>query len=71
MAIIDAVQTVLTGASMASTWFNPSAQSNIRSKRTLPDYCLGVVSLDEKGERSEPAHQNAYTCVVLVFRGFG
>jgi uncharacterized protein YPO0396 len=60
-AIIDAVQTVLTGASMASIRFNPSAQSNVRSKRTLRDYCLGVVSLDEKGERSEPTRQNAYT----------
>jgi uncharacterized protein YPO0396 len=66
-AIIDAVQTVLTGASMASIRFNPSAQSNVRSKRTLRDYCLGVVSLDEKGERSEPTRQNAYTYIVLVF----
>jgi uncharacterized protein YPO0396 len=66
-AIIDAVQTVLTGASMASIRFNPSAQSNVRSKRTLRDYCLGVVSLDEKGERSEPTRHNAYTYVVLVF----
>ncbi len=66
-AIIDAVQTVLSGASMASIRFNPSAQSNVRSKRTLRDYCLGVVSLDEKGERSEPTRQHAYTYVVLVF----
>ena len=66
-AIIDAVQTVLTGASMASIRFNPSAQSNVRSKRTLRDYCLGVVSLDEKGERSEPTRQHAYTYIVLVF----
>src|SRR5258707_1938680 len=66
-AIIDAVQTVLTGASMASIRFNPSAQSNVRSKRTLRDYCLGVVSVDEKGERSEPTRQNAYTYIVLVF----
>ncbi len=66
-AIIDAVQTVLTGASIASIRFNPSAQSNVRSKRTLRDYCLGVVSLDEKGERSEPTRQNAYTYIVLVF----
>lgn len=66
-AIIDAVQTVLSGASMASIRFNPSAQSNVRSKRTLRDYCLGVVSLDEKGERSEPTRQHAYTYVILVF----
>jgi uncharacterized protein YPO0396 len=66
-AIIDAVQTVLSGASMASIRFNPSAQSNVRSKRTLRDYCLGVVSLDEKGERSEPTRQHAYTYIVLVF----
>ncbi|MGY4606672.1 hypothetical protein ACVW16_005084 [Bradyrhizobium sp. USDA 4474] len=67
-AIIDAVQTVLSGASMASIRFNPSAQSNVRSKRTLRDYCLGVVSLDEKGERSEPTRQHAYTYVILVFQ---
>ena len=66
-AIIDAVQTVLSGASMTSIRFNPSAQSNIRSKRTLRDYCLGVVSLDEKGERSEPTRQHAYTYIILVF----
>ena len=66
-AVIDAVQTVLTGASMTSIRFNPSAQSNVRSKRTLRDYCLGVVSLDEKGERSEPTRQHAYTYLVLVF----
>jgi len=66
-AIIDAVQTVLSGASMASIRFNPSAQSNVRSKRTLRDYCLGVVSLDEKGERSEPTRQHAYTYIILVF----
>ena len=66
-AIIDAVQTVLTGASMTSIRFNPSAQSNVRSKRTLRDYCLGVVSLDEKGERSEPTRPHAYTYIVLVF----
>ena len=67
-AIIDAVQTVLTGASMASIRFNPSAQSNVRSKRTLRDYCLGVVSLDEKGERSEPTRQNAYARAFLNYR---
>lgn len=66
-AIIDAVQTVLTGASMTTIRFNPSAQSNVRSKRTLRDYCLGVVSLDEKGERSEPTRPHAYTYIVLVF----
>jgi chromosome segregation ATPase len=66
-AIIDAVQTVLTGASMTSIRFNPSAQSSVRSKRTLRDYCLGVVSLDEKGERSEPTRPHAYTYIVLVF----
>jgi prefoldin subunit 5 len=66
-AIIDAVQTVLTGASMTSIRFNPSAQSNVRSKRTLRDYCLGVVSLDEKGEHSEPTRQHAYTYIILVF----
>ncbi|HZV06613.1 MAG TPA: SbcC/MukB-like Walker B domain-containing protein [Gemmataceae bacterium] len=66
-AIIDAVQTVLSGASMASIRFNPSAQSDVRSKRTLRDYCLGVVSLDEKGERSEPTRQHAYTYLILVF----
>ena len=66
-AIIDAVQTVLTGASMTSIRFNPSAQSNVRSKRTLRDYCLGVVSLDEKGEHSEPTRAHAYTYIVLVF----
>ncbi|WP_028348687.1 SbcC/MukB-like Walker B domain-containing protein [Bradyrhizobium murdochi] len=66
-AIIDAVQTVLSGASMASIRFNPSAQSNVRSKRTLRDYCLGVVSLDEKGERSEPTRQHAYTYIILGF----
>nr|WP_249799769.1 ATP-binding protein [Bradyrhizobium sp. CW10] len=66
-AIIDAVQTVLSGASMASIRFNPSAQSNVKSKRTLRDYCLGVVSLDEKGERSEPTRQHAYTYIILVF----
>jgi DNA repair exonuclease SbcCD ATPase subunit len=32
-AIIDAVQTVLTGASMTSIRFNPSAQSNARRCR--------------------------------------
>jgi hypothetical protein len=29
--------------------------------------CLGVVSLDEKGERSEPTRQHAYTYIILVF----
>src|ERR1700731_4338756 len=66
-AVIDAVQTVLTGASMTSIRFNASAQSNVRRKRTLRDYCLGVVSLNEKGERSEPTRPHAYTYIVLVF----
>ncbi|MCL2716724.1 MAG: AAA family ATPase [Alphaproteobacteria bacterium] len=65
--IIDAVQTVLSGASMSAIRFNPSAQSSVRSKRTLRDYCLGVVSLDEKGERSEPTRDHAYTYIILVF----
>ena len=66
-AIIDAAQTVLTGANMMSIRFNPSAQSAARSKRSIRDYCLGVVSLDEKGERSEPTRQNAYTYAILGF----
>jgi energy-coupling factor transporter ATP-binding protein EcfA2 len=66
-AVIDAVQTVLTGANMSSIRFNPSAQSNAKSKRSIRDYCLGVVSLDEKGERSEPTRSHAYTYVVLGF----
>jgi uncharacterized protein YPO0396 len=64
-AIIDAVQTALTGASMASIRFNASAQSATKSKRSIHDYCLGVVSLDEKGERSEPTRSNAYTYAIL------
>jgi uncharacterized protein YPO0396 len=66
-AIIDAVQTVLTGANMMSIRFNPSAQSASRSKRSIRDYCLGVVSLDERGERSQPTRENAYTYAVLGF----
>jgi len=66
-AVIDAVQTVLTGANMSSIRFNPSAQSNTKSKRSIREYCLGVVSLDEKGERSEPTRSHAYTYVVLGF----
>lgn len=66
-AVIDAAQTVLTGANMLSIRFNPSAQSVSRSKRSIRDYCLGVVSLDEKGERSEPTRLTAYTYVVLGF----
>ena len=64
-ALIDAVQTALTGGSMASIRFNASAQSATKSKRSIRDYCLGVVSLDEKGERSEPTRQNAYTYAIL------
>ena len=66
-AIIDAAQTVLTGANMHSIRFNASAQSASRSKRSIRDYCLGVVSLDEKGERSEPTREEGYTYVVLGF----
>src|SRR5207253_1601115 len=66
-AIIDAVQTVLTGANMLSIRFNPSAQNTSKSKRSIRDYCLGVVSLDEKGERSEPTRGHANTYIVLVF----
>ena len=66
-AIIDAAQTVLTGANMMSIRFNPSAQSLTRSKRSIRDYCLGVVSLDEKGERSEPTRDASYTYVILGF----
>lgn len=66
-AIIDAAQTVLTGANMTSIRFNASAQSASRSKRSIRDYCLGVVSLDEKGERSEPTRDHSYTYVVLGF----
>lgn len=66
-AIIDAVQTVLTGANMHSIRFNPSAQNVARSKRSVRDYCLGVVSLDEKGKHSEPTRTRAYTYVVLGF----
>jgi uncharacterized protein YPO0396 len=70
-AVIDAVQTVLTGANMSNIRFNPSAQSGTRSKRSIRDYCLGVVSLDDKGERSEPTRSHAYTYVVLGFRDEG
>jgi uncharacterized protein YPO0396 len=66
-AIIDAAQTVLTGANMHSIRFNASAQSASRSKRSIRDYCLGVVSLDEKGERSEPTREEGYTYIVLGF----
>ena len=66
-AIIDAAQTVLTGANMTSIRFNPSAQSASKSKRSIRDYCLGVVSLDEKGERSEPTREHAYTYAILGF----
>ncbi|TWS99843.1 SbcC/MukB-like Walker B domain-containing protein [Reyranella sp. CPCC 100927] len=66
-AIIDAVQTVLSGANMMSIRFNPSAQSGSKSKRSIRDYCLGVVSLDERGERSQPTRENAYTYVILGF----
>jgi uncharacterized protein YPO0396 len=66
-AIIDAAQTVLTGANMLSIRFNPSAQSAAKSKRSIRDYCLGVVSLDEKGERSEPTREHAYTYAILGF----
>jgi energy-coupling factor transporter ATP-binding protein EcfA2 len=64
-AIIDAAQTALTGASMANIRFNASAQSTTKSKRSIRDYCLGVVSLDDKGEHSEPTRQNAYTYAIL------
>lgn len=64
-ALIDAVQTALTGGSMASIRFNASAQNTTKSKRSICDYCLGVVSLDEKGEHSEPTRQNAYTYAIL------
>jgi uncharacterized protein YPO0396 len=64
-AVIDAVQTVLTGANMLSIRFNPSAQSATRSKRSIRDYCLGVVSLDDKGERSEPTRDHAYSYAVI------
>src|SRR5438874_386029 len=66
-AIIDAIQTVLTGANMMSIRFNASAQSASRSERSIRDYCLGVVSLDEKGERSEPTRDHAYTYAILGF----
>lgn len=66
-AVIDAMQVVLTGASMTSIRFNASAQSTTKSKRTIRDYCLGVVSLDDKGERSEPTRTHAYTYAVLGF----
>lgn len=66
-AIIDAAQTVLTGANMTSIRFNASAQSQSKSKRSIRDYCLGVVSLDEKGEHSEPTRLNAYTYIILGF----
>jgi uncharacterized protein YPO0396 len=66
-AIIDAAQTVLTGANMMSIRFNPSAQSASKSKRSIRDYCLGVVSLDESGERSQPTRDAAYTYAVLGF----
>lgn len=66
-AIIDAAQTVLTGANMTSIRFNPSAQSSSKSKRSIRDYCLGVVSLDERGERSQPTRDNAYTYAILGF----
>lgn len=66
-AIIDAVQTVLTGANMSVIRFNASAQNTSKSKRSIRDYCLGVVSLDEKGERSEPTRSHGYTYLVLGF----
>ena len=66
-AIIDAAQTALAGGSMASIRFNASAQSATKSKRSIRDYCLGVVSLDEKGEHSEPTRQAAYTYAILGF----
>lgn len=66
-AVIDAAQTVLTGANMTSIRFNPSAQSDSKSKRSIRDYCLGVVSLDDRGERSQPTRENAYTYVILGF----
>lgn len=66
-AIIDAMQTVLTGANMTSIRFNASAQSSSKSKRSIRDYCLGVVSLDEKGERSEPTRDHSYTYAILCF----
>ncbi len=66
-AIIDAAQTVLAGANMLSIRFNASAQNASKSKRSIRDYCLGVVSLDEKGERSEPTREHAYTYAILGF----
>lgn len=66
-AIIDAAQMVLTGANMTSIRFNASAQSASRSKRSIRDYCLGVVSLDERGERSQPTRDAAYTYAILGF----
>lgn len=66
-AVIDAMQTVLTGANMSTIRFNASAQTASKSKRSIRDYCLGVVSLDDKGERSEPTRTHAYTYVVLGF----
>ncbi len=66
-AIIDAAQMVLTGANMTNLRFNASAQSAARSKRSIRDYCLGVVSLDERGERSQPTRDAAYTYAVLGF----
>jgi chromosome segregation ATPase len=67
-AIIDAGQTALSGASMTSIRFNPSAQARGQSKRSIRDYCLGVVSLDKNNmERSAPTREHAYTYVVLGF----
>lgn len=66
-AIIDATQMVLTGANMTNLRFNASAQSASRSKRSIRDYCLGVVSLDERGERSQPTRDAAYTYAILGF----
>lgn len=66
-AIIDAVQMVLTGANMTSIRFNASAQSASRSKRSIRDYCLGVVSLDDRGERSQPTRDAAYTYALMGF----
>lgn len=66
-AIIDAIQTVLTGGNMSLIRFNASAQNTAKSKRSIRDYCLGVVSLDEKGERSQPTRQHGYTYIVLGF----
>ena len=66
-AIIDAMQTVLSGGNIQNIRFNPSAQTTTKSKRSIRDYCLGVVSLDEKGEKSEPTRDHAYTYAILGF----